>query len=60
MSIAESYQAMSNDMRAAAKKIEHEDARRACLVLAELWSRAAQRANGFTVSIDASILDSIR
>jgi len=49
MSIADSYRAMSDDIRAAAEKVEHEDVRRAYLVLAELWSRRAMRADGVTV-----------
>ncbi|HYQ09086.1 MAG TPA: hypothetical protein VER26_19285 [Xanthobacteraceae bacterium] len=59
MSIANSYRAMSADIRDAAEKVEHADVRRAYLVLAELWSRAAMRADGYTVTVDQSVLDAI-
>jgi hypothetical protein len=58
-SIANSYRAMSNDLRHAATKLEQPDVRRAYLVLAELWSRAAMRADGFAATIDQSILEAI-
>jgi hypothetical protein len=50
---------MSADIRDAAEKVEHADVRRAYLVLAELWSRAAMRADGYTVTVDQSVLDAI-
>jgi hypothetical protein len=60
MTIADTYRAMSSDIKRAAEKIDHEDVRRAHLVLAELWSRAAVRADGFTASVDESILEAIK
>ena len=43
MSIADSYRAMSEDIRRESEAAEHEDVRRAYLALAEMWaSRAAQ------------------
>ena len=55
MSIADSYRAMSNDITQAAKEVEHEDVRRAYLVLAEMWSRAALRADGVPPAVEPSI-----
>jgi hypothetical protein len=60
MSIAESYRAMSRDIRREAEKVVHEDARRAYLVLAEMWSRKALRLDGVDVTIDQSILEAIK
>jgi hypothetical protein len=60
MTIADTYRAMSSDIRQAAGTADHEDVRRAYLVLAELWSRAAARADGFTASVDESILEAIK
>jgi hypothetical protein len=60
MTIADSYRAMSSDIKRAAEKVDHEDVRRAYLVLAELWSRAAMRADGSIVSVDESILEAIK
>jgi len=37
MSIAESYRAMSGDIRRAAEAVKNEDVRRAYLTLAEIW-----------------------
>ena len=46
MSIADTYRAMSEDISRAAKETDDEAVARAYLALAELWRKAALRADG--------------
>ena len=45
MSIADTYRQMSEDISRAAKETDNEAVARAYLALAELWSKAALRAD---------------
>ncbi len=47
MSIAQTYRAMSDDIKRAAEETDDEGVRRAYLALAELWRKATLRAEGF-------------
>lgn len=49
MSIADTFRAMSDDIIRAAKETDDEGVRRAYLALADLWRKAALRADGFHV-----------
>ena len=49
VSIAETYRAMSDDIKRAATEVDDEDVRRAYLALAEIWRK---RAEGFPVRVD--------
>jgi len=50
MAIAETYRAMSEDIRRAAKLVSTEDVRRAYLALADLWWARSMRLDGARVS----------
>jgi|GEM_PF-6324614 hypothetical protein len=50
MSIAESYRAISTDLRRAAERIQTEDVRRAYLALADLWWKRAMQLDGAPLS----------
>ncbi len=52
MSIADTYRAMSDEIKRAAKETDDEGVRSAYLALAELWRRATLRADGFPVRTD--------
>lgn len=49
VSLADTYRAMSDDVRRAAKDTNNQDVRRAYLALAELWRKSAARADGFPI-----------
>ncbi len=49
VSIAETYRAMSDDIKCAATEVDDEEVRRAYLTLAEIWRK---RAEGFPVLVD--------
>lgn len=49
MSIADTYRAMSDDIKRAANETNDEGVRRAYLALAELWRKATLRAEGFSI-----------
>jgi hypothetical protein len=52
VSLADTYRAMSDDVGRAAKDTDNEGVRRAYLALAELWRKAAARADGFPIPAD--------
>ena len=56
MSIAETYRAMSDDIRRAATETDDEGVRRAYIALAELWRKATLRAEGFSISRDEYVI----
>jgi len=56
VSIADTYRAMSDDIKRAAKETDNEGVRRAYLALAELWRKATLRAEGFPVLDDNCII----
>ena len=49
LSIADTYRAMSDDIKRAATETSDEGVRRAYLALAELWQKATLRAEGFSI-----------
>lgn len=49
MTIADTYRAMSEDVSRAAKETDNDTVRRAYLALADLWRKAALRADGFAL-----------
>jgi hypothetical protein len=46
---------MASDIRQAPQRVEHEDVRRAYLVVVELWSRAAMRADSIVLPVERTI-----
>lgn len=56
MSIADTYRAMSDDIKRAAKETDDEGIRRAYLALAELWRKATLRAEGFSIPADEFVI----
>ncbi len=59
MSIADTYRAMSDDVRRAAKEAGNEGAHEAYLALADLWWKAALRADGFPKFADENVVPSL-
>lgn len=56
VSIADTYRAMSDDIKRAAKETDDEGIRRAYLALAELWRKATLRAEGFSIPADEFVI----
>jgi hypothetical protein len=56
VSIADTYRAMSDDIKRAAKETDDEGVRRAYLALAELWRKATLRAEGFSIPADQCVI----